>query len=112
MNGHAGPYTGVKRGVPISSLFPFTSPTASRTTIKQDPCPKCRCEEAIIVQGHKICNSCQLTREDAEVVVKHRAQRDTNGNLLCQKCSLPFPYADPKPDGTFVCTPCTTNYQE
>lgn len=36
-----------------------------------------------------------------------KAERDNNGSLLCQKCIGPYPYAEPKEDGTFICYDCS-----
>ena len=78
-------------------------------TLPGDPCPWCRNTRYKVSQNDRVCSACLLNNYDATYYFKNKAQRDSNGSLLCMGCRDPFPYAETDENGRFRCYGCKSN---
>lgn len=83
-------------------------PAQERTSVKQAPCPKCRCEDYICVSRVFRCKDCGLSRATASQNIGAFAQVNEQGHLLCQGCNTANEYAMADANGAYVCTSCKT----
>lgn len=97
-------YTGVDQDVPYMS--PPADVVPGPTTVRRDPCPKCRSRDYICVNKTFRCNTCKLTQASAVLETSTYAQVNENGHLLCQKCNVANEYATADTSGGYTCTGC------